>query len=92
MHSGSRYISEHLAQLLAADLAGGFRHSGYERLSDREHEVLCLLGSGKAPKEIAARLQVSSKTVSTYRTRLLAKLELRTTADLIRFAVEQRLK
>ena len=92
VHSGSRYISEHLAQLLAADLAGGFRHSGYERLSDREHEVLCLLGSGKAPKEIAARLQVSSKTVSTYRTRLLAKLELRTTADLIRFAVEQRLK
>jgi len=50
--------------------------------------VLQLLAAGKSYKEIAAELSVSSKTVGTYRDRLLAKLHLKTTADLIRYAVE----
>jgi DNA-binding NarL/FixJ family response regulator len=50
--------------------------------------VLQLLGKGRSVKEIAAFLKLSSKTVSTYRTRLLEKLGLKTTADLIRYAVE----
>jgi len=53
-----------------------------DQYARRAHEVLCLLGGGMATKEIAAKLDVSPKTVSTYRTRLLEKLNLKTTADL----------
>jgi two-component system, NarL family, invasion response regulator UvrY len=88
---GGRYVSVSLAEQLAADLASGREGPSHERLSDREYEVLCLMSAGKATKEIAAQLNVSPKTVSTYRARLLEKLELKTTADLIRFAVEQGL-
>jgi len=91
VHRGGRYVSESLAEQLAADLASGREGPSHERLSDREYEVLCLLSTGKATKGIAAQLKVSPKTVSTYRARLLEKLELKTTADLIRFAVEHGL-
>jgi DNA-binding CsgD family transcriptional regulator len=57
-------------------------------LSARERRVLSLLAAGKSYKETAAALSVSPKTVSTYRARVLRKLRLRTTADLIRYAVE----
>lgn len=88
VHGGGRYVSDKLAERFASELARDGNVSAHERLSDREHEVLCLLGGGKTTKEIAARLQVSPKTVSTYRARLLEKLGLQTTADLIRYAVE----
>jgi DNA-binding NarL/FixJ family response regulator len=91
VHRGGRYVSVSLAEQLAADLASGREGPSHERLSDREYEVLCLMSAGKATKEIAAQLKVSPKTVSTYRARLLEKLELKTTADLIRFAVEHGL-
>ncbi len=63
----------------------------HERLSDREFEVLRLLAAGQTGKEIAARLGVSQKTVSTYRGRLLIKLRLTSTAALIRYATDHRL-
>jgi two-component system, NarL family, invasion response regulator UvrY len=91
VHRGGRYVSVSLAEQLAADLASGTEGPSHERLSDREYEVLCLMSAGKATKEIAAQLNVSPKTVSTYRARLLEKLELKTTAELIRFAVEHGL-
>lgn len=84
---GSRYVSQAMADRLAADLATPDR-SPQELLSNREYQVLALLGAGKSVKEIAGGTGLSSKTVSTYRTRLLQKLGLRTTADLIRYALE----
>jgi DNA-binding NarL/FixJ family response regulator len=86
-HRGIRFISDTLAQQLAARLAEGGGQD-HEALSDREYQVLQLLGRGKSVKEIAAQLDLSSKTISTYRERILQKLRLKTTADLIRYAVQ----
>jgi two-component system, NarL family, invasion response regulator UvrY len=63
----------------------------HESLSNREREVLRLLGLGRTLKEIAGALALSEKTISTYRSRILTKLGLRTTAELIRYAVMNRL-
>jgi DNA-binding NarL/FixJ family response regulator len=87
---GRRYVSESMADRLAglAGLAeGGDGRAPHERLSDREFEVLRALGSGLMVKEVAARLGLSVKTVSTYRARLLEKLGLVTKADLVRYVV-----
>ncbi len=89
--AGLRYVSETLAQRLAARLAGDAQRSGAERLSDRELDVLRRLGSGRTVKEIAAALALSPKTVSTYRERLLQKLSLDSTAQLIKYAIEHDL-
>lgn len=90
---GGRYVSSALAEQLAADLGTAATDSRerHEILSDRELEVLRLIGSGKTPTEIAEQLSLSIKTVSTYRARILEKLNLRTTAELIRFAVDHQL-
>jgi DNA-binding NarL/FixJ family response regulator len=88
---GLRYVSESLAQHLVASMTGERDRPAHGVLSDREFEVLQLLGRGRSVKEIAARLALSPKTVSTYRERILQKLELKTTADLIRYAIQQGL-
>lgn len=90
---GGRYVSAALAEQLAADLGttSGEAREPHEMLSDRELEVLRLIGSGNTPTEIAEQLTLSIKTVSTYRARILEKLSLRTTAELIRFAVDHQL-
>jgi two-component system, NarL family, invasion response regulator UvrY len=60
-------------------------------LSDREFEVLCLLGSGRTVTEVAGMLSLSVKTVSTYRARLLEKLGARSNAELVRYVVDHGL-
>ena len=64
---------------------------GTVALSSREREVMRLIGFGKTVKEIAAGLALSEKTVSTYRSRVLTKLKLKSTAELIRYALKNRL-
>ncbi len=86
--SGGRYVTPALAERLAADLTGG-RTRSEDRLSPRERSVLELLAVGKSYKEIGAALTVSPKTVGTFRHRLLVKLDLRTTADLVRYQLER---
>jgi DNA-binding NarL/FixJ family response regulator len=88
-YRGGRYVSDTLAQQLAAHLAGERARPDHSALSDREYQVLQMLGRGKSVKEIAAAIALSPKTVSTYRERVLEKLQLSTTADLIRYAVQQ---
>lgn len=90
-HGGGTYVSAELAERLAREIGGLALSPSHEVLSDREHEVLRLLGKGRSVKEIGADLELSPKTVSTYRTRLLEKLGLKTTADLIRYAVEHKM-
>ena len=79
-------MSPALAQRLAQRLRSG--PAGAESLSEREFQVLRLLGEGKTIGDIARDLNLSTKTVSTYRSRLLEKLGLATTPDLVRYAVE----
>lgn len=89
--SGRRYLTPEVADLLADETARPAPEAPEEVLSERERQVLGLLAAGRANKEIAAELGVSPKTVSTYRARLLEKLHLDSTADLIRFALRNRL-
>ena len=89
--AGGRYVSPALAEKLAADLRDDARHPLHERLSDRELEVLRMLGSGKTASQIAEALHLSVKTVSTYRARILEKMSLTTTAELIHYAIHQHL-
>jgi two-component system, NarL family, invasion response regulator UvrY len=90
VHSGGRYVSPATAELLARELAGGAA-SPHEALSNREYQVLCELAVGKTVSEVAARLKLSVKTISTYRTRLLDKLGLANNAELMHYAIQRQL-
>jgi two-component system invasion response regulator UvrY len=88
---GGKYVTPSLAEKLAVDLGGAAEKAPHELLSDREYQVLCLLASGKGIKEIALELGVSAPTVATYRSRVMTKLELTTTVDLVRYALSRKL-
>ncbi len=90
VHAGGRYVSEALAERLVFN-DGELDRQPHESLSNREYQVLRLLGEGRRVMEIAAELGVSPKTVSTYRTRILEKLGAESTADLIRYAISNNL-
>lgn len=91
VHAGGRYVTPRMAEALAVRLGSPDEKPPHERLSNRELQVLCMIGRGLRVRDIAAELHLSEKTVSTYRTRLLEKLELKTTAQLIRYALEHHL-
>ena len=79
---GGRYVSPELAEKLASTLAGENQGAPHERLSDREFEILKMLASGKTVSQVAQVLSLSVKTVSTHRTRILKKMDMRTNAEL----------
>jgi DNA-binding NarL/FixJ family response regulator len=85
---GGKYVPANLAEKLIFAMN---RPPESKRLSQREYQVLYMLGSGLAAKEVAAQLAVSVKTVSTYRSRVMEKLRLRSTADLIRYAIKENI-
>jgi len=89
--AGERFVSPAHAEKLALDLDSDAERPIHENLSDREYQVMCMIASGKAAKEIAGELSLSIKTISTYRARILQKTNLRNNADLIRYAIENRL-
>lgn len=89
--SGGRYISSSLAERLADVLSGTSDSSPHEALTDREFEVLRLIAQGKTVSEIADQLCLSVKTVSTYRTRLLEKMGLKTNAELMAYALRRNI-
>jgi len=91
VHDGRRYVSPVLAERLAEHLEPGATTMPHESLSDREYQVLCLLASGKTATEIADALALSVKTVSTYRSRILEKMGMRTNAELTHYAIQNRL-
>jgi len=88
---GGKYITLTLAEKLAATLGSEYIAEPHEMLSDREYQVMRKFAAGKSVKEIAAELSLSVKTISTYRTRILEKLDLRSTAEIIRYALERNL-
>jgi DNA-binding NarL/FixJ family response regulator len=89
--SGGRYVSPALAETLASDLSGDSGRPAHESLSDREFDVLRRIGSGKTVGQIAEELHLSVPTVSTYRARILEKMNMSTTAELMHYALSNHL-
>jgi two-component system invasion response regulator UvrY len=89
--SGGRYVSSFLAEKLAFEIGTDSSRLPHETLSDREFQVLRLIAAGESVTEIAAELCLSVKTVSTYRARMLEKMNLGTTAELIHYAMQNHL-
>jgi DNA-binding NarL/FixJ family response regulator len=89
--AGGRYVSRGLAERLVAELDRPGARLPHERLSEREHQVLMKIASGRTVGEIAEELELSVKTVSTYRARLLDKMSLENNADLMRYALVHKL-
>jgi two-component system invasion response regulator UvrY len=89
--AGGRYLTPAVAERLADDLARNTDGELHEALSDREFEVMVLLGAGKSVRQIATELSLSYSTISTYRGRILQKLGLQTDAALIRYALRNGL-
>jgi two-component system invasion response regulator UvrY len=88
LSKGRRYVSQELAEKFAEDLVQPADLTPTDVLSDREFEIMRLIASGHTATAIASILSLSIKTVSTYRTRTLEKLNLKTTSELIRYAIE----
>jgi two-component system, NarL family, invasion response regulator UvrY len=84
--SGRKYVSSNLAERLATDLSGTGDRPAHELLSSREFEVMRKIAAGRTTGEIAAELHLSVKTVSTYRSRVLQKMNLKTNADIMHYA------
>jgi len=91
VHRGGKYISPSLAEKIAFALGGEIDKLPHETLSDREFQVLALISSGKTVTEIAEELALSVKTISTYRTRILEKMQMKTNAELTHYAIQNRL-
>jgi len=89
--SGGRYISPSLAERMASYLDMDVRKAPHERLSDREFLVLRMIASGKAVSQIAKELSLSVATVSTYRARILEKMDLKNNAQLTHYAIQKSL-
>ena len=91
VHAGRRYVSPTLAEQLAAGLDKDSDLAPHLRLSTRELEVLTMMASGMSLKEIAAKLDINPKTVSSYRARILEKLGVKTNAEIVRYAIAHNL-
>jgi two-component system invasion response regulator UvrY len=89
--AGGRYVSPTLAEKLALSVRKDFTRTPHETLSDREHEVMCRIASGKTVTEIAGELSLSVKTISTYRARIMEKLGVRNSAEITRYAIRNGL-
>jgi two-component system, NarL family, invasion response regulator UvrY len=89
--SGGKYVSAAVAEQLAFAVDRGTDKPPHELLSNREFQVMCMLASGRALKEIAEELCLSEKTVTTYRARILEKLQLRNNVELAYYVLQNRL-
>jgi DNA-binding NarL/FixJ family response regulator len=89
--NGRRYFSETVVQDLTQTVHDGGNCLPHESLSDREFEVFCLIGSGKSISDIASELNLSVSTVNTHRNHVLEKMNMETNAQLMRYALENKL-
>jgi DNA-binding NarL/FixJ family response regulator len=88
---GKKYVSSSLAETLASHLETTTEKPLHETLSNREFEVMCMIASGKTVKEIAGELSLSVKTISTYRTRILEKMNMKNNAQITHYTIQNRL-
>jgi len=89
VYLGNRYVPLNIAQELTTYLE--FEDYSHRKLSNREYEVLILIAKGKSLKEIANSFNLSEKTISTYRNRILKKLNLKNNADIIHYSIKNKL-
>ena len=89
--SGGKYISNSLAESMIFSLQNDPTKKPHEFLSEREFQVLCMLASGSTLTEIAGKLELSIKTISTYRTRILEKMNLKSNVDITHYAIKNKL-
>ena len=89
--SGRKYISSTLAEQLATNIVSSSNKLPHERLSDREFQVFRLVAEGKTLTEISESLFLSSKTISTYKTRILEKMDFKTSTEITRYAITNKL-
>lgn len=89
--TGGRYVSASLAEKLAFDLQIDFEKPSHETLSDREYQVMLLIASGKTVSETADELSLSVKTISTYRSRILEKMRMKSNLELMHYAIKHGL-
>lgn len=89
--SGRRYVSPEFAEEMAESMVNGTPVTPHERLSPREFKVMCLMAAGKSPPEVAESIGCHVNTISTYRARILKKLELKSSMDIVRYALSRRL-
>ena len=87
---GGKYASPEITEKLAFDFSKSDRPA-HETLSDREHQVFIMLAKGQSPTEIGKELSLSVKTISTHRSRILDKMQMKKNAELIHYAISQRL-
>jgi DNA-binding NarL/FixJ family response regulator len=88
---GRKYVSSSIAEKLAHTLETRSEKPLHESLSDQEYHVFCMIASGKTVKEIAQELYLSTKTISTYRSRILQKMNMNNNAELTNYAIKNRL-
>lgn len=88
---GGTYVSSALGEQLATILKSNKESTPHESLSEREFEIMCLIASGKKAGEIAEKLSLSAKTVSSHRTRILNKMNMKNNADLTGYAIQNHL-
>jgi DNA-binding NarL/FixJ family response regulator len=86
--SGSRYLDPHLAEQLAFAMAGDGSIHRHDRLTDREFEIMRLLAKGMSVNEVAEYLEISNKTVSTHKARLMEKMEFASNVEIVRYALK----
>ncbi len=91
VRKGKRFITPSIAEKLADAIDTAKKSEPHELLSDREFDVFKLLANGKTVTEIATQLSLSATTVSTYRSRILEKMQMKSNAELARYAVENKL-
>jgi len=91
INDGRKYISSSLAEHLASELDMNYEKPVHESLSTREFEVMRLIAEGKAVRDIADKLCISANTVTSYRSRIMQKMRMKTNAEIIRYAVENKL-
>ncbi|UCE40552.1 MAG: response regulator transcription factor [Candidatus Aminicenantes bacterium] len=89
--NGGKYISSSLAEKLAGEIGSDMGKPLHEILSDREYQVMCLIASGKTAKEIAEDLNLSVKTISTHRARILRKMQMDNNAQITHYAIKRGL-
>ena len=85
--AGGRYVSPALAEKLALRVGKDFTGTPHETLSDRDYEVMSRIALGKTVTEIAEELSLSAKTISTYRARILEKLGVKNSAEIVQYAI-----
>lgn len=91
VHAGGKYITQKIAEKLVHEIEEDIDKKAHERLSDREYQTMCMIAAGKSIKEISDYLGLSVKTVSTYRIRVLKKLNMKNNSTLTYYVIKNKL-